>query len=199
VSEDPAKWGRSYAVVYWDPRWKKIMKEMLDKVLAAGFDGAALDWVDMCEDECIKEIGDSRKLDPKKEMVKLLKELKEYARRKNPNFKFITVNGITLSETPGFLKVVDGVLVEGTFYQGCAGVAWEDPRCCDIKASESRTSAILELSSRVFQEFKTPIFSIDYALRQASLTYSMAKRVGFIPLVTRNSLSEITTTPPPGY
>lgn len=199
VGEDPAKWGRSYVVIYWDARWKKIMKEMLDKVIAAGFDGAVLDWVDMYEDECIKDIGLSRKKDPKKEMVKLLKELKDYARKRNPNFKFITVNGITLSETDGFLKTVDGIIVEGAFYQGRARTGWDDPLCCDIEAPSERTSIVLELGRQMSQKSKIPIFSIDYAIKNAQRAYKSAKEAGFIPLVTRSSLFGITTTPPPGY
>lgn len=200
VGEDPAKWGRSYSVLYWHDDWKAIVKGLFEHAAKAGFDGVVLDWVEMYKDECIKMWAAKKGLDPKKEMVKLIEEAKRAARRINSSFEVIGINGLDLGkDVPKYLKVIDGVLVEGTFFDGKPNASWNSSKCCDFKADESRASEILELSRDIYQRAKIPVFSIDYALKKASIAYRQAIEAGFIPLVTRISLSGITTTPSPAY
>ena len=44
-----------------------------------------------------------------------------------------------------------------------------------------------------------PVFNCEYALSYASTAYANAANKGYVPYVTRRSLSRLTTTPPPGY
>ena len=50
VGGDPDGWVGNYPVAYWHPDWQAIVFEMMDVVLAAGFDGAYLDRVDVYEE-----------------------------------------------------------------------------------------------------------------------------------------------------
>ncbi len=48
--EENPDWPGNYPVQYWHPEWQEIVFEMMDAVLAAGFDGVYLDRVDVYEE-----------------------------------------------------------------------------------------------------------------------------------------------------
>lgn len=49
LGEENPDWPGNYAVEYWDSKWRAIVLAMLDRVLAAGFDGVYLDRIDAYE------------------------------------------------------------------------------------------------------------------------------------------------------
>lgn len=198
VAEDPAMWGRSHAVLYWDARWKETLKTSLKGIIDAGFSGVVMDWVDMYDDPCVKEMAEKSGVDPMLEMANLVSELRNYARSLDPNFKLIANNGIMLGcKVPKYLKSIDGIIIEGAFYTGVAGSGWNEEACCDVKADETRTEMAIE-GAKTYLKAKIPVFSIDYALKNAATAYKRVPK-GWKPLVTRNPLSGMTTTPPPKY
>ena len=48
--EENPDWPGNYPVQYWHPDWREIVFEMMDAVMAAGFDGVYLDRVDVYEE-----------------------------------------------------------------------------------------------------------------------------------------------------
>jgi len=49
LREENPNWPGNYKVRYWDPEWKGIVFSILDRIIAAGFDGAYLDLIDAYE------------------------------------------------------------------------------------------------------------------------------------------------------
>jgi len=54
------------------------------------------------------------------------------------------------------------------------------------------------VQNKKYLKLGIPVFTIDYCIskRKAKKVYSASRKNGFIPLVTRVSLSKITKTPP---
>ena len=54
------------------------------------------------------------------------------------------------------------------------------------------------LQNKKYLEYGVPVFTVDYCIskRKAKKAYKNSRYNGFIPIVTRVSLSEITETPP---
>jgi cysteinyl-tRNA synthetase len=211
VRLDPDGWADNFPVAFWEPAWKDILLEgqqtppipsrpyqsVLDEVLQSGFDGVYLDWVEAYDEKAIKEVAKKEGVDPEAEMIKLIGEIRDYGRRRNPNFIVIQQNAADLLEDhPELLKVVDAIGQEDTWYAGKADSNWENPKGHDRKISPNGTHSNIK-RLRQFRAAGKPVFTVDYTVQNAGATYSNALTEGFVPYCTRVSLSRLTTTPPP--
>lgn len=208
---DPDGWEGDYPVAYWDKHWKDIVlygnnqgsdpgrdySSMIDEVLQDGFDGVYLDWVEGFENEQVSAAAQAAGKDPAVEMITLLRELNEYARKRHPGFMIIQQNATALAEGHEELyQIIDGIAQEGVWYGGEAADQWEDPRGYDQPNDPSLTNEYVEMLEE-YQNAGLPVFVCEYALVNAGTTYANARKHGYIAYVTRTPLSRLTTTQPP--
>ncbi len=102
-------WGNNYAVKYWDPEWKSIVKSRVRKALAQGYDGVYLDRVDTYEN--VKAPGGSRA-----EMIKLVKEVAAEARSTKGGAKVYVQNAEELLTDKSYVASIDGIAKEDLYY-----------------------------------------------------------------------------------
>jgi cysteinyl-tRNA synthetase, unknown class len=202
LAADPDGWNDSFQVAYWDPNWQKIMIDQAERIIAAGFDGLYLDWVNAFEEDGVAAEAKRPGIDPASAMVDFIGLLRERARVKNPEALVLGQNGEYLLDAERrYLDVIDGIGVEDTWFAGKAGAKWSSSKAGDIPnryKDESSTAGRLQQYRKYLAAGK-PVFSIDYCVRpeNAALVYQEARKAGLVPLVTRVSLDHITTTPPP--
>ncbi len=210
LSCDPDGWSGNYPVAYWDVRWKDIIlygfasprassqdfQSALDEVLQDGFDGIYMDWVAAFEDETVISAAETAGVDPASEMAHFIKEIRTYTRRINPSFLLIQQNGAALAEeSPQSLQSIDAISHECIWYCGDAADTWGDPQGYDkFTAIEETEEIIRYLNLYIAQGL--PVFDLDYAINHAGDTYAKASSQGYVPYISRTSLSRLTTTPP---
>lgn len=102
-------WDKNYAVKYWDPEWKGIVKARVRKALAQGYDGVYLDRVDTYEN--VKAPGGSRA-----EMIKLVKEVAAEARSAKGGAKVYVQNAEELLTDKSYVASIDGIAKEDLYY-----------------------------------------------------------------------------------
>ena len=207
ITIDPDGWSGNYPVAYWDSRWKSIWLDddgIIAKLANYGFDGIYLDWIEAYDDEKVAQYAQSKNISPKDEMITFIEELKAKGREINPKFIVIAQNAqYLLDHNPTkYASIIDGIAVEDTWFYGQADANWNDPKAGDLVAGDrqeddfSTTNRIKQ--NKKYLELGIPVFTVDYCISQtnANATYKKSHDNGFIPLVTRVSLSQITQTPP---
>ena len=212
VTRDPDGFVGNYPVAYWDPEWKNIIIEgeglstapvgnyvsTIDEALLSGFDGIYLDWVEAFEDEEVAARARADGLDPADEMIAFIGQMRDYARARNPNFLIIQQNGVSLIDGHAeLLEVIDGVSQEPIWFDGDATDEWEDPNGYDNRRDLDDVDFFLGFLDQL-QEAGVPIFNAEYALGDAQEAYQLSLDRGYVPYVSRRSLSQLTTTPPSG-
>lgn len=213
LTHDPDGWEGNYPVAYWDPRWKDIViygnnqnsspygdyNSVIDETIKDGFDGIYLDWVEGFENEAVIRAAQNQGKDPRIEMISFIREMREYARARNPSFLIIQQNGSALVQGHSeLLDIVDGIAQEGIWYEGDATDNWNDPDGYDWPVPEDWRSDYFNNLAQ-YQSAGLPVFDCEYALQFANDAYAKSINRNFIPYCTRRSLSRLTTTPPPGY
>lgn len=208
LTHDPDGWEGNFPVAYWDASWKNIMiygvtsdasyDSVLDEVLDAGFDGVYLDWVEGFENSSVIAEAVNQVVDPAQEMIDFIQEIRDYARGRNSDFIVIQQNGADLiNRGSGLLSAIDAISQEEVWYQGSATDSWSDSAGYDAPTDGDLTD---EYISQLGQySGSVPVFNVEYALTNSDDAYSKSEAEGFVPYVTRRSLSELTTTEPPGY
>jgi cysteinyl-tRNA synthetase len=172
---------------------------VVDQLVSDGFDGIYLDWVEAFEDPDVIVAAQEAGLDPAEEMVALIGEIRDYAAARRPGFRIIQQNAASLiDEAPELLEVVDAIAQEAIWFDGDATDDWDDPDGHDWENDEDLTSYYLGYLVR-YIEAGLPVFDCEYALAHAEVAYANSQAAGFVPYVTRLSLSRLTTTVPPGY
>jgi cysteinyl-tRNA synthetase len=202
LNANPDGWDDCYVAAYWDKRWQKIVLEQVETLMYAGFDGIYLDVVDGYEDESVVAAAKRAKVDPAKAMVDFIGKLRQRIRAVNNQAVIIGQNADYLIDVvPSYLKVIDGAAFEDTWFSGRPDAKWANPRGGDISnryQDENSTKNRLN-NYRKYLAAGKPVFTIDYCLKwkNAEMVYNAARKQGLVPLVTRVSLANITTTPPP--
>jgi cysteinyl-tRNA synthetase len=185
VGVDPEGWLDNYPVAYWDLRWRAVLwgskAAMVDRAIADGFDGVYLDWILGYEDPAVARLRE----DAAAEMVKLVKDLRLYARSRKPDFVVIAQNGAGLT---GLGDVIDGYAQEPLMYSGKAEVDWDSAQAGDIPMEGSLSGRLALL-----QAFKVPVFTVDYAIKaeNASRASALSRKHGFRPFVSRSPLDRL--------
>lgn len=95
---------------------------------------------------------------------------------------------------------IDALAAEDTWFHGEGDAEWDDPRAGDLhERHEGEWSTASRLRQyRKYVERGLPVFTVDYCVdrKNAADVYRLARKEGLRPLVTRVSLSRLTTTPP---
>jgi cysteinyl-tRNA synthetase len=210
---DPDNWGGDYPVAYWDPAWKDIIiygqnqgshpdrdySSVIDEALRDGFDGIYLDWVEGFENEAVIAAAQAVGKVSADEMIAFIQDMRTYAVARDPNFLIIQQNAAALHEGhPELFTLIDAIAQEGIWYDGDATDSWNDPDGYDQQTDpELTTEYIAYLNQHLAAGL--PVFNCEYALSYANAAYTKSINKGYVPYVTRCSLSRLTTTPPPGY
>ena len=103
-AHNPA-WPRSYSVQYWQPDWRRIVDDGLQRIVAAGFDGVFMDRVDAYHDW-------SGRASAHDDMVDFVVQLSQSARRSQPGFLFVGQNAEQLLVNQRYREAIDGVSKE---------------------------------------------------------------------------------------
>jgi len=210
---DPDGWSGNYPVAYWDPRWKDIViygnnqgshpdrdyDSVIDEVIRDGFDGIYLDWVEGFENEDVVVAAQAEGKDPAAEMIGFIQEMGEYATARNPDFLIIQQNAASLIDGhPELFNRIDAIAQEAIWYDGDATDEWDDPDGYDWENDSGLVNYYIGYLDQ-YLDARLPVFDCEYALDYADSAYANAIDKGYVPYVTRRSLSRLTTTLPPGY
>jgi cysteinyl-tRNA synthetase len=208
VTIDPDGWTGNYPVAYWQQGWKDIWLgsgSIIAILSEAGFDGVYLDWVEAYDDVKVREFAAQEGVNPEDEMLQFIDEIGAAGRVFNSNFIVIVQNAPYLvdHDPTRYAAIVDAVAMEDTWFYGEGDAAWDDINAGDLSGGERHSddysTANRIRQSKAYLELGIPVFTVDYCIAQdnASQVYQSSSSEGFIPLVTRVSLSRLTETPPP--
>ncbi len=188
-------WPNSRKVRYWDPDWQKIIfnkdkNGWLDRIVAAGFDGAYLDIIDGyyhwgCE---IAQSSECKDGDPKNEreaasrMIDFVVALADHARKTNPDFIVIPQNGAYIIDAlededhrrrDAYLEAIHAIACEDLFFKG------DKPENNGFAPDEDAIDALI----RDFLEPGVAVLSVDYLSdkKKVSKFYEAATEKGFLP------------------
>jgi cysteinyl-tRNA synthetase len=175
--ENP-EWRGNYPVRFWNSDWQTIVFRYLDRLLAAGFDGAYLDKVDVYE-EWLSERPTARA-----DMAAFVKAIAAYCRGRDADFYIFPQNGHELIDEPGYAGYIDGLGSEDNYYDG------DNP----LPASE-REYREDYLDKYVAAGKK--VLVVDYC-RQAGHVddfYARAAARGYVPYCTVRDLDRLIINP----
>ena len=204
LSLDPDGWPGNYPVAFWDPRWQRVLygnkDALLDRILAAGFDGVYLDWILAWSDERVAKEARAAGVDPARAMVDLLLRMRAYAKARRPSFFLIAQNGAWLGDNDErFFEAIDAFAQEDVWFRGEAVDDWSSASAGDIPVArepvDGRDPLIVQLES--IRARRVPVLTIDYALRRENIdkAYRESRRAGFVPFVSRTPLDRLPALP----
>jgi cysteinyl-tRNA synthetase len=219
VALDPDGWQGNYPVAYWRQEWQDIWlgpSGYLAQILAAGFDGVYLDWIEAYSDENVLAAAQRDGVNAEDEMVAWVSKLAAAGRARQPDFVLIAQNAAGLAHRDDYRAVIDAIAQEQTWFDG--GAENHPPGDCPLPrlAAEIDTPAYvnrlspacrvawladpdstLHTSSEEYlrelqaaQGQGVPIFTVDYALQPENVAwvYQTARSLGFIPFVSQRNL-----------
>ncbi len=207
ITIDPDGWEGNYPVAYWDTAWMDIWLAddgLIKKIADFGFDGVYLDWVEAYDDDNIRNYAAAQGKNTENEMMAFIEKIGNIGKTVNQGFLVVSQNAPYLIDAnPTYYStIIDAIATEDTWFYGEGDADWDSPGAGDLKGGE-RHEDDYSTSNRIKQNKKylnygIPVFTVDYCISQqnADLVYNESRKNGFIPLVTRVSLSEITETPP---
>ena len=198
LAADPDGWADNYMVAYWDTRWRQLLFEgkdsMLERVIAAGFDGIYMDWVEGYDTAPVKAAAKAGGKDAIDEMVRLVRDLRARARAlKGGPFIMVAQNGASLSrKRPAYLSEIDAISQEHVFYRGEADRAWTHPKACDIATTDADRAYYNKDLAR-FLAAGLPVLNIEYACAAANINDARTRsaKLGYITFVTRTPLDRL--------
>lgn len=199
VAEDPDGWDENYPVKFWKDEWKDIMKRYVDRIIEDGYDGVYLDWLEVYSFEPVAAAAEAEGLDARVELIKFVRELHQYAHKKDPDFLFIAQNAAELGEYPDYLKLFDAISQEAIWYDGGG-----DPDTAehpgDVPVDPEDSNRYVN-NLKKWQQLKKPVFNVEYAQKPSNVerAYWLGLYYGFKTYVTLRPLETLTNTPPPGY
>jgi cysteinyl-tRNA synthetase len=203
---DPDGWSGNYVVAYWHEDWKNLWlgdDGIIAELARFGFDGVYLDWVEAHDDDAVRALADQEGVDPESEMIRFIEEIGSAGRAVSPDFLVVAQNAPYLvdADPDRYVRSIDALAVEDTWFHGDGDVDWDDPRAGDLRERYDEpgwtTQDRLEQYER-YTKRGLRVFSVDYCVstQNAAFVYAQAREEGLVPLVTRVPLSRMTGTPP---
>ncbi len=106
------KWN-NFRVQFWHPTWNMLMKDQIDKILKAGYDGVYFDGVEHHPyfKHYVGVKSDSA-------MMEFVKELSSHAKNSKSDFIVFVQGGLDLTDDADYLNAIDGYAVEELWYDG---------------------------------------------------------------------------------
>ena len=222
VAEDPDGWTDNYPVAYWDARWQAIWLApggLIDQVVAAGFDGIYLDWIEGYSDERVVAAAARDAVDARGEMVTWVERLAARARTQR-DLMVIGQNAAELAaDSAQYRQAIDALAQEQTWFDGAAD---NDPQGdCPLPPTDGHvetdayvaclsggcrelhdrypdstlhvsTESYLEALDRVLAA-GTPVFTVDYVTTDDNITFVLdeARGRGYIPTYGPRALDAV--------
>lgn len=181
-SENP-EWRGNYSVRFWHPDWKELIygqpSAILDRIIAAGFDGVYLDRAD------VYDLWRREQPSSKVDMIDLVVEIAAYARQKKPGFLVVLQNAEELLANKRLRRALDGVAKEDLLY----GVG---------KEGEANSAGYVQSSLQYLRQAQTdglPVLVVEYLgnLTDISAARARIESEGFVAYFgprTLNMLSQ---------
>src|SRR4051812_16664468 len=182
--ENP-NWPGSFQVRYWDAGWQSLLfgspGAYLDRIIAAGFDGAFLDLVDVYQSSIA-----AKRADPAGDMIDLVSTISAYAKARDPDFKIVVNNGEELLATPAYLAAIDGINKESLYY-GVPGIG--------IPNDPAMVAYSLSLIKFATDAGKT-VLNIEYLTNETTVTdvLSRAQHDGVVTYIADRALATLDQT-----
>jgi len=207
ITIDPDGWSGNYPVAYWDPDWQNIWLSnggLIEQIANYGFDGVYLDWVEAYDDDKIRAVALAAGKNPENEMMSFIENIKTTGQAIHSDFLIVSQNAPYLIDVnpTRYTAAIDALAAEDTWYYGEGDATWNSADAGDLHGGE-RHEDDYSTANRIKQNKKylssgIPVFTVDYCISEdnANFVYNESRKNGFIPLVTRVSLSNITETPP---
>jgi cysteinyl-tRNA synthetase len=207
ITIDPDGWSGNYPVAYWDAAWQDIWlgtNGIIEQIANYGFDGIYLDWVEAYDDDKVREAAAADGVNPENEMMLFIEKMRNLGKSIKSDFLVVPQNApYLLDANPSFYtSIIDALATEDTWFYGEGDVLWNDAEAGDLSGGD-RHAGDYSTTNRIAQSKKylalgIPVFTIDYCISKenAHQTYINSYNNGFIPLVTRVPLTNITETPP---
>ncbi len=219
VATDPDGWEGDYPVAYWYDEYRDIWlgeNGYLNAIVAAGFDGIYLDWVEAYSDEDVMAFAETDGVDPIQEMIWWVDDMAAHTRAQNPEFLVIAQNAAELAYYPEYVEIIDAIAQEQVWFDG--GADNEPPGDCPLPATEADVESDAYVASlpddcrRVYEEYPGStlyvssegyiedltyaqsqglvIFTVDYALQPENIdwVYATSRSYGFVPFVGNRNL-----------
>ena len=221
VGLDPDGWEGNFPVAFWRQEWKDIWlgkAGYLQAIIADGFDGVYLDWVEAYSDENVIPVAERDNVDAKAEMIRWVGDIAGFGRARRPSFIVISQNAAELAENDEYLAVIDAIAQEQIWFDGVADN--NPPGDCPLPRTEAEvdTDAYREsLSPQCREQYDqypestlhvsseeylgqldlahrkgTLIFTVDYALDSDNVAwvYETSRALGFVPFVGSRALDQ---------
>ncbi len=202
---DPDGWSGNYPVAFWDTRWQDIIVDsdssILKMVIADGFDGIYMDWVEAYDDSVVVYCAESLGISADSAMIAFISHICDVAHSINPDFLVIAQNGEWLADGhPEYFDVIDGIAREDVSFGGEADVEWGNPLAGDIPQDSIGQAETVDMLQQYLDAGLT-VFTCDYALitEHIEQAYDFAYANGFIPFVSQTPLDRLPNYTPPGY
>ena len=183
LGENP-DWDENYAVCFWDPGWQALLfgtgEAYLDRILAQGFDGIYLDKCDVTEDlKRHERKAAATRTDLDADMVQLVRQIADYARKARPGFLVVMQNAEPLLERPELRSAIDAVAKEELLY----GLDKVEKANDADEVTWSRTR--LELMRRDAK----PVLVVEYLDDAAKSTAAadQLRALGYVPYISSKS------------
>lgn len=200
ITVDPDGWQGNYPVAYWQSEWRSILwgnrRALLDRVIAAGFDGIYMDWILGFEEPAVVRTAEQHGINPAVAMEDLLVELAAYARARQPGFLLIGQNAVDLVKTrPRLGTVLDGIAQEDLSYRGHSSARWGNKDAGDIAANADGSWSSRELGKRLadLRRSGLQVLTLDYALQPQHVDVALrrSRDLGLVPFVSQTPLDRL--------
>ncbi len=171
--ENP-QWPGNYPVRFWDEGWRALVFQYLDRILAAGFDGAYLDRVD------VYEYWERERPTARAEMAAFVGDVAAYCRARDAGFLIVPQNGHELIDEAGYASHIDGLGSEDNYYDGDAPVP-----PAEVAYREGYLDRYVAAGKKVL--------AVDYCRDAAHIAYvyGRARRKGYVPYCTVRALDRL--------
>lgn len=148
-----AELGRYPVRQWWNEEWMTITRGIIDRAIAAGFDGIVIDGVDI-----YIELGASKQL--RDRMIDYVIDVAQYAKKQSPGFLIVPKNGEILGVVPQYAQAVDAILKEDLVYASISN-GNSGPK----NGNDQIVKGIRDLNE--FKKSGKPVFVIEYVSGQA--------------------------------
>lgn len=181
-------WEGLFRVRFWDPEWLGALvgspDSWVDQVIEAGFDGVVLDPADSCA-----FFGEQGWNTSEEDMVALIREVARHARAGSggQDFGVFVWRAETLINNADFLRVVTGILQDGTWYGSVEPGTPTPPELTET----------LEAQGRLARLSGSLVLNLDYTedpdqIRRAR---ERAQASGFLEYAAPAGLDRLVPTP----
>jgi len=227
VGDDPDQWRGNFPVAYWEDDWQDIWLDepdgYLNQIVAAGFDGVYLDWVEAYSDDRVEAAARREGVDAQGEMVSWVQEIAEHTRTQRPGFLVVGQNAAELVTDADYVATVDAIAQEQTWFDGSADD--DPPGDCPLPRTRSdvdsaayrqslparcltiydNSSSPLHVSSEEYVSYLTqwrakgkPVLTVDYTVEPQNVdwVYRTSRALGFIPFASNRHLNRFVPPMP---